>query len=400
MAIYTNYGRYLKAKQFKESLQERGDVYMVFGIGNPRWDYAPDNLNYQGQMPIAPYNTSTLLKGDAQTNQFYDNHINAYYLDPLAGDIIRTLYDGNIVKETPVTDAPSSLDNDKTYLSECKDIIPAFPCIWQHYDNPSLLTYDGGTVHQDDYYDYYISYSVSSYTIHKYSDGSSYSISMPSDVEAQQYFAELYLRGLSDVYDLKHPIGLLGAVRCDINFVKDIGDDSNNAYIGSAKQFWYGDRYWEIVEPDETYVENYIGDKLNQEIYPHHLIITATVNPRNLCAELAIDQCIVPRQIAIYSRPLIGGNHGKSYYRVGENVFNFGQYTKSEWDAIDSVIPSGGEALNFALPCKFKPSSSSGEVEYPGDPATDFRFILHDYIKGSVREDKHAIDRFGYVIGF
>lgn len=429
MAIYTNYGRYLKAKQFKESLQERGDIYMVFGLGNPRWDYATNHERYQGQMPIAPYNTSILLKGDNQTNQFYDNHINAYYHDANNENVKYILHDGSIVKETATYEAPDFVSptplnesaEDKVYLSECKDIIPVFPGIWQHYsaspeDSPVLLTYTGGVVRQDNYHEFYIkgnSSSSTGYSIYECSTSGYYPISVPSDTEAQQYFAELYLRGLSDVYRLKHPIGLLGAVRCDINFVKDIGGDDNNTYTGSAKQFWYGDRYWEIVEPDETYVENYVGDKLNQEIYPHHLIITATVNPRNLCAELAIDQCIVPRQIAIYSRPIQKETyvdehdeiqerdvHSKNYYRVGENIFNFGQYTKSEWDTVDSLIPSGGEKLNFALPCKFKPNKTSSEIEYPGDPDTDFKFILHDYIKGSVREDKHAIDRFGYVIGF
>lgn len=413
MAIYTNYGRYLKAKQFKESLQERGDIYMVFGIGNPRWDYSTENKLSQGQMPIAPYNTSIISSDlvNYTNNQFYDENVSAFYWDNGSKYLLK---DGKIV-----TEDGEDLDiaiKEKTYLSECKDIIPPFPCVWQNYTrygdssssdkklnyNPLLLSYNSGVgeIRQNSYQDYYILYRDGLYEVHDSTTSSLGTISVPSDQEESQYFSELYLRGLAINKGIRHPLGLLGAVKCDVSFVKDIGDDSSNAYTGSAKQFWYGDRYWEIVEPDETYVESYIGAKTHQEIYPHHLIITATVNPRNLCAELNIDQAIVPRQIAIYSRPLIGGNHSKNYYRVGENIFNFGQYTKSEWDAIDDVIPSDGEALNFALPCKFKPSDSESEVEYPGDPTTDFRFILHDYIKGSIREDKHAIDRFGYVIGF
>lgn len=426
MAIYTNYGRYLKAKQFKKFLQEQGDIYMVFGLGNPRWDYHIENELSQGQMPIAPYNTSILIEGNAQANQFYDNHVNSLYWDEDGPKYF--LKNGIIVSTSGV----SLNDNikEKTYLSECRDVIPPFPCIWENYENygdsslpdeklhnnPLLLSYGGGKIRQNEYHNYYILRGSNSYEVYKNASGNVPlgPVSIPPDQEGSQYFAELYLRGLAINNNIKHPVGLLGAVKCSIHFVKDIGDNSSNTYTGSVKQFWYGDRYWEIVEPDETYVENYIGAKTNQETYPHHLIITATVNPRNLCAELNIDQCIVPRQIAVYTRPLVGSIHGKSYYRVGENVFNFGQYTAHDftteggWQWFEDNKPIGprisetvnGEILNFALPCKFRPNGKESEVEYPGNPDTDFRFILHDYIKGSVREDKHAVDRFGYVVGF
>ena len=110
-----------------------------------------------------------------------------------------------------------------------------------------------------------------------------------------------------------------------------------------------------------------------------------------LCADLKIDQNIVPRQIAIFVRKRIEGVQGPKYYPVNNStVFNFGQYTSEEWENLTIE-----NKLNFALPV------SNGTDKFPGsaDDDTDFKYILSDYIKGSVR-DKHSIDRIGYVLGF
>ena len=79
MAIYTNYARYLKAKWFKEYLSEENDTYMLFGIGNPRWDSV--NNNSMQSMPIAPYNTTSLTDpSTAADNQFFDNTVQQFYI--------------------------------------------------------------------------------------------------------------------------------------------------------------------------------------------------------------------------------------------------------------------------------------------------------------------------------
>ena len=57
MAIYTQYGRYLKAKQFKEMLEDKYEAYMLFGLGNPKWTDSNENQ----PMPFGPHNTNILL---------------------------------------------------------------------------------------------------------------------------------------------------------------------------------------------------------------------------------------------------------------------------------------------------------------------------------------------------
>ena len=71
MAIYTQYGRYLKAKQFKEMLEDKYEAYMLFGLGNPKWTDSNENQ----PMPFGPHNTNILLYETSTTNQFYDANV-------------------------------------------------------------------------------------------------------------------------------------------------------------------------------------------------------------------------------------------------------------------------------------------------------------------------------------
>ena len=119
MAIYTNYGRYLKAKQFKEMLEEQGDTYMVFGLGNPLWDIPEKDQS----IPIAPYNTEIMLSGTNETNQFFDDSAYVYYNEG-------TGTSANCALEAGATDGTTE-DGYHKYLHLCRRIIPPFPCIFR-----------------------------------------------------------------------------------------------------------------------------------------------------------------------------------------------------------------------------------------------------------------------------
>ena len=402
MAIYTNYGRYLKAKQFKENLESAGDTYMVFGIGNPLWDASNED---KIEIPIAPYNTEIMTVGDVNTNQFFDDQAAMYFNSSSNG--IETMLE-NSMYIPPEGSEPGTIPEDgvKKYMYLCRRIIPPFPCVYQ-----SNVNYEGtGAPQSINIKDYFITKETNKYILRNVSDPSDdHEISLPSTTSLDiQYFTEMYLRGKilwnpSGGTDesgalrenVKPMVGLLGAVRCKVDFVKDIGPEGSRNYTGGINQFWYGDRYWEIVNPTDDDVQDYIetGNTIekNQGTYPHHLIFTATVNPRYLCDELEIDQYVVPRQIAIYTRPREDGVEGPHYYRVYENVFNFGQYNSDEVESARGAIGEGAEILNFSLPC----NCGNGHTTANGK----FKFLLNDYIRGQIRES-HSIDRFGYVIGF
>lgn len=172
-------------------------------------------------------------------------------------------------------------------------------------------------------------------------------------------------------------------------------------------QFWYGDRYWEVVDPNEDTLESYIDGDTNK-IYPHHLLFSATINPRQLfTGNLNVDQNLIPRQIALYSKKATPTNivnntvvysNGPNVYRVGDYVFNFGQYTKTD---IANLTTGSGQyddahILNFTFPCSTNNADRSDSNSYPQG---DFKFILNDYIKGTVR-NRHSVDRVAYIIGF
>ena len=469
MAIYTQYGRYLKAKMFKEMLESSGDTYMVFGLGNPQWDNG--NANPKQSITAAPYNTSSLYPDT--DNQFHDPNVCQYFQKPtlLNDDIDRLEVQASIIDSVPCDGngvtvnssddhvlGTSGATNVGNYVGKCKNALPVFPCIW-HYgcltDNntPSETSDDfnpnnhsGETIFDDvkqsNYNEYYIIKDSGGYKLcHKDSSSTAgTTIEVPDDTIQRKYFSEMYIRGRALQKGLYAPVGLLGAVKCSVSFVKDIEDDD---YNGSIDQFWYGDRYWQIVRPDENdpITDSASIDDMStlKERFPYHLIITSTVNPRVLCDELSIDNSLVPRQIAIYTRPSSAEIENDLYYRAYENVFNFGQYPEitvddvkklkyidngmthsyegdenwwpNEWHQYDSErtppynfaiqtgpvisdvsapIPVSGKILNFTIPT---------ETDTYATPNGEFKFILHDYIRGQVR-DPHSVDRFGYVISF
>jgi hypothetical protein len=393
MAIYTQYGRYLKAKQFKELLTETNDTYMVFGIGNPQWDNPSSDQN----ITVAPYNTSILLDPATYTdNQFYDNKVCQYFQCYDNGGSGGTLSIHISIKDS----VPDSDYNEGNYIDICKDVNPVFPSTWHGETDIEIISIpkpepDGTVVKQSNYHEFYITKDDGNFYLHKVGD-SNYNeeVTIPDDNLKRQYFYEMYIRGKSlerndsiqnTLPGIRVPVGLLGAVRCSINFVKDIGDN----YTGDIDQFWYGDRYWQIVRPDE---DNPIPSDVSlDDRFPHHLLITATVNPRYLCSEISVDNLLVPRQIAIYTAQKDLAR--ERYYRAYENIFNFGQYSSDDITKINNMADHEdyyGKILNFTIPTLTDTyETTDGE----------FKLVLHDYIRGQIR-DAHSVDRFGYVISF
>ena len=397
MAIYTNYARYLKAKQFKEylSAESVGDTYMVFGMGNPYWDSV--NEESMQSMPIAPYNTTTLtIPTSTADNQFYDNTVQQYMLS-------KTAVDQTIINGTAAADS---------LIHHTSKFVPAFPCIWHSStgDGPHLFPSKQGVtpssplenITQNNYQNYYI-YNNKLYSI---SDTTGQNVDSISSLTNQElcYYSELCLRGkalnltgTNLPSTLKTPVGLLGAVRCSIEFVRDAGPNGE-LIKGTSEYFWYGDRYWQIVKDSDVTDDNITS---STEL-PHHLMFLSMVNPRDLCSELDLDQNLVPRQIAIYTRKRTSGR-GPRFYRVEENIFNFGQYSKQDLGAafanpslLTVDIPATdrkGTLLNFTLPHL---ASGASDKTWPEG---EFKFVLHDYIRGANR-NAHSSDRFGYVVGF
>ena len=414
MAIYTQYGRYLKAKQFKEMLEDKYEAYMLFGLGNPKWTDSSENQ----PMPFGPHNTNILLYETSTANQFYDANVQQYFTD---GDITEQF----VSYSKPITE----------YARKVAELLPVFPAIWYKHPVPTKEddpTSDMFTISNDinidlmEYQKYYIKHNGGNFLLHKIGGTSDNEVNIPSIPIAKMYFAELYLRGLAIENHIMAPVGLLGAIKCNLSLVRDLGVDESK-YTGLQSQFWYGDRYWEIVNPNDTSLEDYIKYKDESgnlstsgvaEYYPTHLLFTSMINPRNLCDDLNIDNCIAPQQLAIYIRKkhyntvTNAYENGKPYYRVdGNNIFNFGQYTADSIKDYNIEYNSAARAyklqgadnkplnskyiFNFTLPDK----NHKYNYDDPSLNDGEFKLLLHDYIKGQIREN-HSIEKIGYIVGF
>lgn len=420
MAIYTNYGRYLKAKKFKESLDSLGSTYMLFGIGNPRWD------NNDDKIPIAPYNLNICTVPSATTNQFHDECAYQNFLYDISG----TIYNIESLQKSVAT----GNNYIGKYLDYVRYLNPVFPCTWrQGNDDDVLVTIDSENITVSEFNNYYILERNNLYDLYKIGYGAVVEgFDLQTNTSDAQYCAELYLRGLSLEKKSVTPPGLLGMIKCEVDFVIDIGTEETN-YTGDINQFFYGDRYWQIVkDPEEVginqYYETYKDLLGEQLIFPTHLIFTTLVNPRLLCNNLKIDHLLEPRQLAIVTS---SDSTNKNHYDVGSNYFNFGQYyqkeavpttdpdTASEWCYINdgNSVTADDNFLNFILPVKITYDSkdhyygnnysdeydytdaSTGETSKKYKSQNNFKFLLHDYIRGASR-DIHTADRFGYVVGF
>lgn len=415
MAIYTQYGRYLKAKQFKEMLEDKYEAYMLFGLGNPKWTDSNENQ----PMPFGPHNTNILLYETDTTNQFYDANVQQYFTD---GDTTEQF----VSYSKPITE----------YARKVAELSPVFPAIWYKYEIPTdpeiPLPTDMFTISNDvnidlmKYQNYYIQSGGDGFHLKDITTPTlDNKVNIPSTPIAKMYFAELYLRGLAIENHIMAPVGLLGAIKCSLSLVRDLGIDESK-YTGLQSQFWYGDRYWEIVNPNDTSLEDYIKYKDESgnlstsgvaEYYPTHLLFTSMINPRNLCDNLNIDNGIAPQQLAIYIRKkhyntdINAYESGKPYYRVdGNNIFNFGQYTAESIKDYNIEYIQAARAyqlsnkdkplnekyiFNFTLPDK------NHKYNYDDPKLNDgeFKLLLHDYIKGQIRES-HSIEKIGYIVGF
>ena len=417
MAIYTQYGRYLKAKQFKEMLEDKYEAYMLFGLGNPKWTDSSENQ----PMPFGPHNTNILLYETSTANQFYDANVQQYFTD-------KTKSEQFVSYSKPITG----------YARKVAELLPVFPAIWYKYEPPkdqeTQPQTDMFTISNDinidlmQYQKYYIKHTGGNFRLYKINDNPDgiNNVTIPSTPIAKMYFAELYLRGLAIENHIIAPVGLLGAIKCNLSLVRDLGIDESK-YTGLQSQFWYGDRYWEIVNPNDASLEDYIKYKDESgnlstsgvaEYYPTHLLFTSMINPRNLCDDLNIDNCIAPQQLAIYIRKkhyntdTNAYENGKPYYRVdGNNIFNFGQYTADSIKDYNIEYNSAARAyklqgadnkplkdkyiFNFTLP------DENHKYNYDDPSLNDgeFKLLLHDYIKGQIREN-HSIEKIGYIVGF
>ena len=205
MAIYTNYGRYLKAKLFKEAIESQGAAYMLLGLGNPQWDVSGSNQS----ITIAPYNTSIINQADAEHNQFYDNHVCSYFLKTGNNGVTSALING-------VVNTGSA---EGKYLNKVKNLVAPFPCIWTgDGDDEAQLSFGNGiTVPQNSYQKYYVKYDSNQYKLCTVGNSTSeVTIDIPADDSIEkQYFAEMLLRGSSIVGANAlpgniYPVGLLG----------------------------------------------------------------------------------------------------------------------------------------------------------------------------------------------
>lgn len=386
MGIYTDYGRFMKAREFKNWCNSGAGIWFGFGMGSPRWDYEvllPDGTRSKPNVPTSSPAAYTPLYRWFATykDSDWDGSV-----DVLAQQEY-TFIDGSAIIETE--EAPATPPTLKTN-SELFDDALTFPPddnvlspSLNFLDTPSAIVSDPW---QDSFKETpdpeYPSPSIPVFPQSYYNDWeghlSDYDGTNPSiPTDPTQYSKYSYNKHFYDVEGRNVPMGFLSFIQGKAVFVEPIeGEDLNN----SLKTFKYGAHYWRIVPEEE----------ISATHLPHHILLTVNVFPNELILDSIAERYLLVRQVA---------------------VFKFPDYLESDLHLDLSPLPRSNQVIR-AKDINFKylgGSDESGKINIPFncydvlDPNnTDnptAEMLINDFMSGRKR-DVQQTDRYGYIIGF
>lgn len=401
MGIYTDYGRFMKAREFKNWCNNGAGIWFGFGTGSPRWDYEV-LVNSSSSKPNVP------TSSPAAYTPLYKWY--AQYKDPsweggsqILQDPETVFLDGSAIIETEEEPDPMPTAKTSTELYNEWDTFPSnglSPAICKL--GPGSLTPPHITFSDVSFYmwekeyadpdsgtssELYPSPSIPPFPVSYLSDWNTYhnpmsaynsSPSIPSDPELYKQYA--YDLHFFQVMNTTVPLGFLSLIQGKALFVEPIDDTEVQ---DSLKTFKYGKHYWRIV-PD-TDITAY---KL-----PHHILLTVSVFPNELINDTIAERYLLVRQVS---------------------VFKFPDYLKTEL-GLDSVsVPRANQViradrLNMLYPGA-TPVSGKANIPFncnnplepnPLNPNGDetVEMLVNDFMTGRKR-DVQQTDRYGYIIGF
>lgn len=393
MGMYTDYGRFMKARQFKNWCNSGAGIWFGFGMGSPRWDYEVlvDSTRSKPNVPTSSPSAFTPLY------KWFATYKNPEWESPSIGDLADqeyTLLDGSAIIETEEVPTPTPYIKTNDELREealtfpDENLSPSMSVFYNRMGIPYIRKYLWDPSYKDEPTEVYPSPFIPPFPVSYYNDWISHLESMgtgydpesvptvPSDPSEYENYS--YAKYFHDVYNRNVYLGFLSFIQGKAYFVEPIEDTEVQE---SIKTFKYGKHYWRIV-PDAD---------INYGKLPHHILLTATVFPNELINDTIAERYLLVRQVS---------------------VFKFPDYLASQWGLNDETVPRSRQVVR-ADTLKFVPEKSDipvlGEKTVPFncvnplDPNdTDnptAEMLINDFMTGRQR-DIQQTDRYGYIIGF
>lgn len=386
MGIYTDYGRFMKAREFKNWCNSGAGIWFGFGMGSPRWDYEvllPDGTRSKPNVPSSsPAAYTPLYRWFAK---YKDSDWDGS--EDILAQQEYPFIDGSAIIETE--EAPATTPTLKTNTELFNDALTFPPS--DNSLSPSLnFLSDSTTITQHVWEDsdketptpYYPSPSIPVFPQSYYNDWKSHlsdyggtEPSIPTD--PSRYSVYSYNKYFYGVDGRNVPLGFLSFIQGKALFVEPVdGEDLTN----SLKTFKYGAHYWRIV-PDSEISPTHL---------PHHILLTVNVFPNELILDSIAERFLLVRQVS---------------------VFKFPDYLESDLHLDLSPLPRSNQVIR-AKDINFKylgDSDVSGKINIPFncsdvlDPNNTenptAEILINDFMSGRKR-DVQQTDRYGYIIGF
>ena len=360
MGIFSDVGRFFKAREFKKYMESEGGAWMAFGIGSENWDYFVKDKTNNSVMniPVAtPRSSSSMKEWIAKDRGILD--VSQLILNPNE----RIFLDTSYIKENETIpdyeQIPDRLDQKdiprKLYLTE-SSAAADFTTI--DYDNIEVETDEqkiksikNPTFPQcyirdfkDDNGEWLIDFNVDRKT-------------KPSDHTLYHRWAKSIL--VKDSITNKNPLGFLSLVRAYVKFVTPSDEAEDNISV-----FMYGAHKWKTISDEEA-----------EKINAHHILITCTVFPRDLHDDEIVESEMNVRQVQVYHLNKVEGltHSGDTKLDNIRSVRNINCYFKS----LETTFPEGSIVIN------------DNKIE----------LLINDFMSQRIRKVNQS-DRYGFIIGF
>jgi hypothetical protein len=404
MGIYSDYGRFMKARVFRDWCNSNTGIWFAFSTGSPRWDTLIEDST-SGQTVSRPFVPPSSPAPYTPLYRWFASYKGADLVDQEFA-----LLDRSFGTSEPNGTAPFWPDNNfldqNADLYPTTDYTPAYNMYgegvigatnntltseWNPsgtqsplYPSPTIPTF--ATSYRADWESYCNNYNYSS-------DPFNPDAPEPTDESQFDSYAHNYhiYNGInkngSDELIRSLPLGLLSFIRGQAMFVEPIDEPDSPDSSENLRIFKYGAHYWKIIT----------DANINRDKLPHFVLLTVNVFPNELAQSSLVEQQLPVRQVS---------------------VFKFPDYLASEWGLNQSsprsklvirreninivTTPSIGNLFqSLSTPSTLKNIPFNCESPLDPNQSTNgsIELLINDYMTARHRVVQQT-DRYGYIIGF
>ena len=420
MGIYTDYGRFMKAREFKNWCNSGAGIWFGFSIGSPRWDelVTPVGGNSRPFVPPSqPAAYTPLYRWHRQYKADKDNAhdwASLYDLQPQEMELLDRSFGTDEAPSGSGLTPPCYPDNAQIkndpdcptdYMSPAinvyhNDLETLETFLWQGMDTPTRqypspfippfpVSYRKDWISRDDSTGIIPDYIVA--------DRGGFDPSIePTDSSQYLSFAYNYhiYKGIHQIGGQpvsEVPLGLLSFIQGSAQFVEPLEREESDTPLDTIRTFKYGSHYWRIVQDSQ----------IDRNNLPHFVLLTVSVFPNELALSSLVENQLPVRQVTVFKFP---DSLVQTLILNMTPLPRSSQVLRRERINIVTRDPSTGNPSY-----QYSDGNPDGIVnipihcQNPLDPnlqnSDTAEMLINDYMTARKR-DVQQTDRYGYIIGF